>query len=277
MTLLDILIKAIINKLDDHGSWKTSRDEILELLELDIRDVYRLITESQNPLVSFSTSTFDQNSTGALICLLECFGYDSAPQLFWQAGLWIPYTIQVELQASLIDEISASKSRRKIEYESFLSIFDNFSSLPRSFEIYLEEYFPHDEIIDRAVEKLLKPHSDKSEVNRKLLLKNLSRELFRREIIPYKNLFNEIFIKLKEFLVDKGRIEPPRKKPAPIDESQQKARQLFSYPMDQQIVPKELNQRYKQLMKQYHPDINPSGLEQAKEINRAYSLLLDGI
>ena len=73
MTSLDILIEAILNKSDTHGTWHISREDILEILSLDIRDVYHLIVASTNPLVSFRTSEYSQNDVGALICLLEEF------------------------------------------------------------------------------------------------------------------------------------------------------------------------------------------------------------
>ena len=35
-----------------------------------------------------------------------------------------------------------------------------------------------------------------------------------------------------------------------------------------------LKSRYKQLMKRFHPDVNPSGLRRCQEINVAYSTLV---
>ena len=138
MTPLDNLIESVLNNLDTQGTWQISRDDILDILGLDIRDVYRLIASSTDPLVKFETSLYSQSDAGALISLLECFGYDRASQIFWCAGLWIPYGIQVELQETLIDEIIAERSQHRIEYDIFLSIFDNVSSFPRSLDVYLE-------------------------------------------------------------------------------------------------------------------------------------------
>jgi len=274
MTPLDDLIKYILNNLDTQGSWQISRDDILNLLGLHIQDVYKLMVSSTDPLVKFSISSYSQNDAGALISLLECFGYDQAPQSFWRAGLWIPYRIQVELQESLIDEITSVRSQHKIKYDTFLSIFDNVSSFHRSLDVYLEEFFSRDEITNRTIGKLLKAHSVKMEDPRGLLLQELSYELFRREIVPYRNLFSDIFMKLKAFLISRGRMESPGKQIPLLDETQWNARQLFDYSNDQQILLKELKKRYKKLMKQYHPDVNPQGLEFAKNINRAYSFLL---
>lgn len=274
MTNLNNLIDTILCRIDSSGNWHISRDEILESLNLQITDVYSSMVTSKNPLVKFGTSSYSDKDTGALICLLECFGYKGAPAEFWKSGLWIPYEIQIELQGSLIESISIAISRHKILYDSFLSIFDNFRSLPRSLDIYLEEYFSRNEITGEAVYSVLKEHPLENEGRRETLLKALAGELFRREIIPYRNLFSPIFIDLRSYLIKEGRIDPPRKPSRQIDETRMNALRLFSYTRDQIIVRKDLKDRYKNLMKQYHPDINPEGLEQAKAINRAYSLLL---
>jgi len=36
----------------------------------------------------------------------------------------------------------------------------------------------------------------------------------------------------------------------------------------------ELRSRYRQLIMQYHPDVNPAALERCKDITAAYSLLI---
>ena len=273
-TSMDKLIEVILKKLDAQGNWQISRNDILDLLGLEIQDVYKRIVSSTDPMVDFKFSSYSQNDVGSLISLLECFGYNEAPQTFWRAGLWIPYPIQVELQEILIDEIAADRTKHKIDYDAFLSIFDHVSSFPRSIDVYLEEFFSREEISHRAILRLLEIHSVKAVDTTELLLQKLIHELFRREIVPYRTLFSDIFIKLKAFLIYKGRIESPPKQTAPIDKVQINARQLFGFSQNQQILLKELKKRYKNLMKQYHPDVNPQGLELAKDINRAYSVLL---
>jgi curved DNA-binding protein CbpA len=43
---------------------------------------------------------------------------------------------------------------------------------------------------------------------------------------------------------------------------------------DQPLAADALRRRYRELMKRYHPDVNPSGLERCKEINAAYAVLM---
>lgn len=274
MTALEKLSDSILKELKTRGTWQYSRDEILELIGLNIQDVYVQIVSSANPLVDFKTSSFSQNDTGALISLLECLGFKEAPEHFWQAGLWLPYEVQVELQEHLLDEISVVRSQHKIEYETYLSMFDSVSNFHHSLDIYLEEYFSIEEISAKAIEKLLKAYSLKNENEREQLMRRMAHEMFRREIIPFRNLFSELFMTLKGFLISKGRLESPRREKPKLNEAQMSARQLFGYSESQIIERKELKQRYKNLMKKYHPDVNPRGLELAKDINRAYSTLL---
>ncbi|MBB6480402.1 J domain-containing protein [Spirochaeta isovalerica] len=273
---LSELTNYIISISNENGHWQISRDRILELLDLDMTDVYRQIVSSTNPLVSFSISQFTHNDAGALISLLETIGLDKAPEAFWNAGLWIPFAVQTDLQSFLIEQIWEERNNHLIEYESFLSIFDRFGNFHRSIDIYLEEYFPHGPITDRAIGKLLTSINVDPGENRIRLLRSLAYELFRREIIPYRNLFSRFIPELKNYLISKGRIEPPARPRSPVSEEEKIARRLFAYSPDQPIILKDLKDRYKNLMKKYHPDINPEGLEKSKEINRAYCQLLPG-
>lgn len=267
MDRLKQLIELIQETSSGRGSWKISRDEVLEALNLDIRDVYSRIVLSQNPLVDYATSEFTERDAGALISLLECLGFEEAPEQFNRSGLWVPYATQVDLLSALIDEVNVVREKHIIDYEGFLSIFDHFRNFHRSLEIYLDENFPTAEIIEKAVDSVRNS-------NNYALLKKLAEELIRREILPYWNLFTPLFEKLKTFLIAKGRLDAPGRKEAPINEAEREARQLFSYSIEENITKKDLKSRYKNLMKRFHPDINPKGLEQSKEINTAYSTLL---
>lgn len=274
MKPLEYLIKALLKRQDTEGCWQISRDEILEILDLDIRDVYVQIIRSENPLVDFGTSEFSEKDSGALISLLECLGYEKAPDIFSKMGLWIPYSIQVDLLAALIDEITSARNSHTIEFENFLSIFDRFGNFQRSLEIYLEEHFSLPDYIGGAVNTVLSLNFREKRDNHRLLLTRLANELVRREIVPYWNLFSPLYEELKAYLIAKGRMDAPGNAKPAIDKAQSEARRLFSYSKDEAIAKKELKDRYKKLMKRYHPDVNPQGLEKSKEINRAYSLLL---
>lgn len=273
----------LINSLSErwnHGAWEISRDELFILLDIELRDAYRQMASCSDPVVDYHIISYNSENAGALVSLLECLGYSDAPRLFWEAGLWVPYEIQVELQELLVEKIVGARNSHDINFHTFLSMFDSFGNFVRSLDCYLEEFFSREEITDRAVWAVIDTHHEVSAERASILLHGLAREFYRREIVPYRNLFVEIFLKLKIFLMEQGRIESEadNRWQSEAEETAGKedlwARKIFGVGASDPISPGLLKKKYKTLMKIYHPDVNPTGLEQAKEINRAYALLL---
>ena len=64
-----------------------------------------------------------------------------------------------------------------------------------------------------------------------------------------------------------GQIEPD------VVEAARRALGVAGLPLSRRL----LRDRYRALMKRFHPDVNPGGLELAKDINAAYSRLLDAL
>ncbi len=283
MDSLDDLTASITEKLISQGEWILSRDEVLELVNADICDVYGLIAGSSNPIVSFSTAEYSSQEPGVLVSLLECLGFRDAPLKFWKAGIWIPYEIQIELQEELLKQIVEARDGHKPAFDTFLDIFDHYSQFIRSLQVYTEEFFSRDEYIKTAVTNLLNKHPETNIAVAQLLLNNLAGELLRREIVPLWNLLVPLFTELKEYLIHMHRISEPDEEEhydnwcRGTDENEvkiNKARKLFGYGIKDIIDEIDLKKRYKEKMKKYHPDINPKGLELSKEINIAYALLL---
>jgi DnaJ-class molecular chaperone len=61
----------------------------------------------------------------------------------------------------------------------------------------------------------------------------------------------------------------------PEKSKREKAKQIFEIKGD--FNASTLKKRYRELMKKYHPDINPNGLEKSQQINLAYTILLSEV
>jgi len=285
MNSLDNLCTEITEQLESREEWSLTRDRVLELLGLDILDVYGLITGSTDTLVSFRTAEYSSMEPGVLVSLLECLRFPDAPKAFWKAGIWIPYEIQIELQEALLDEVVTARKSHSIEFDTFLAIFDHYSKFIRALQVYTDEFFSKEEFIESAVQTVLENHPETNAETALFLLKELAVEMVRREIIPLWNLLSPIFSRLKAYLIEMNRMaEPEEYDPSGGGQSdtvagkggnnRANARRLFDYGVNDRIEENDLKKRYKERMKKYHPDVNPKGLELSKEINLAYALLL---
>lgn len=260
---------------------------------MELEDFYTRIEQSRSPLVNFATHEYGHTNIGSLITLLEDIGYDDAPRIFWEAGLFIPYDIQIELQETVIELVSREKSLHSIDFMSFESMFNTFGNFPSALDVYLDEFFPWEHLRDEAAELVIESHPETTGELLRPYMVGLAEQLFRKGYVPYRDLFSDIFLELRQYLIIHGLISDPdfdetrsrggsesgrsrTSEDAFSDRRIEKRRALALFGLSevQAANPAQVKRRYKQLMKTYHPDINPMGLEKAKEINTAYLLLI---
>lgn len=233
-------------------------------------------------MVRFSTAEYNDENCGALVSLLEALGFNDAAERMWEAGVFIPVEIQIELQECIIELTQRRIELHNLERESFLAMFDSFPRLSDSLDVYIQEFFSWEDIRDGAVADLIDHHGETIGEIVTPRLQKLADILRSREILPYRNLFTLIFEELIATLVISGRIsEEPRQSYRRPDDNkssttsfeQNAALEVLEFPAGSTPNEGQIKQRFKKLMKRYHPDLNPSGLTKAKEINRAYALL----
>ncbi|AHC14414.1 hypothetical protein L21SP2_0996 [Salinispira pacifica] len=279
--------------MDLRGRWKIHRDDIMDALEMELEDFYTRIERSRSPLVNFATHEYGHENIGSLITLLEDIGYTEAPRVFWEAGLFIPYDIQIELQETVIELVSREKSLHSIDFLSFESMFNTFGNFPGALDVYLDQFFPWEHLRDEAAELVIESHPETTGELLRPSMVGLAEKLFRKGYVPYRDLFADIFLELRHYLILHGLMEDPWEREShsrrsgeggrsrtPGDEAsdrrneKRRARSLFGLSEPEAADPVRVKRRYKELMKTYHPDINPMGLEKSKEINTAYLLLI---
>ena len=133
-----------------------------------------------------------------------------------------------------------------------------FKTLRRAFEVYLDYFFDADAYFEKTVSEFTAahrftfPHLGRFTALRYLKL------LFDRHIISFEGICEPLY----ERLTGEKKVE--------VRSGALQALGLTSLPSDRQA----LRLHYKSLMKIYHPDINPAGLEMSKKINSAYAELL---
>jgi hypothetical protein len=148
---------------------------------------------------------------------------------------------------------------------------------------YLASHFGLKDLIERAVgqycggRRYAIPSVARGNVRRLIEL------YFRRHVLSEAALFAGLSQRIFRQAVEEGYVRQERRAGAaaaegaddPWDERDalEAARRTLGVsglPLSRRL----LRERYRGLMKRFHPDVNPAGLEKAKEINAAYSRLL---
>jgi hypothetical protein len=201
---MENLIRELVRQADaQDGSWTITRDMILDILEIDIREAYSRITKGGNVKLLEERSRFTSAQNGDLVGFLEDLGYSDAGGEFMRAGLWISVELQIEMQRLCIDRISDMRIIHQVQYQTFADMFQEYPRLPVAQQRYLDEFFSIDSILLWAAKEICDAHSDIDQ-RAMALLKDLGQELIRRGIIPYRNLFSPLFDDLQGFLISAG-------------------------------------------------------------------------
>jgi len=212
-----------------------------------------------------------------------------------RAGIFFPQPEQVEIMSCFLGEAAGALDRHLPEAEQFSAMLRAFGSFERAREVYREEYFPLEELMERAAGRYCAGRSFGLPALARANARRLLEFFFRKHVLETESLFGPLYERLHEQAVREGyaqRAPEPEQRaggrgrawggrpgagPAEAPDSPVlRARRLLGLEGGTLDL-RRLKSRYKTLMKIYHPDLNPQGLRRCQEINAAYSLLAPGL
>ena len=272
------LIDYIREAYNKENPWSVKTEKLITLLELDRTEYYKQIYLLKDKIHFYDAiDTFNAKNVGDLITILEALNYKQAEFVFKQAGLFLTYKQSLELMELFLVDVNSCLNKHQPQYEDFLAMYRFKGQVAPALELYYEHYFD----LDKIVQKLINRYEQHKTTG--FAFKNTARvffdELFFRHVINKQDLFYSLESKLRKFLkTEPGGWEggPEKMQEDELSVKIRKARKLMRVSSGN-FTQKQLRNQYKYLMKQYHPDINPRGLEMSKQINSAYSLLLSVI
>ncbi|MBN1698207.1 MAG: J domain-containing protein [Spirochaetales bacterium] len=282
------IIETIKASLTRDGRWRLPTDNLIRLLDIDPAEFYRTLYREKDNLPLFDMiDLFTDNDAGNLIALLEEIErlplidkkdsrseYPPLPrrngsrieEAFVKAGLFIPHSDRIELMECFISEVNARLSAHSIHHEDFTSMYGVAGDFYRALDMYYAEYFSLGPMIEKACLRFIeKKHLDTTAY---ATVPAYLYSLFQRHIFDPRGLFLFIEKKLHSFINKNNDSEQDEKPVSDIT----RAKRILGLESGL-ITRKRLKKRYVTLMKTYHPDINPEGLEMCKRITSAYSFL----
>ena len=265
------------------GAWGLAPRDLQRLLGLTPEQYYREIYAAQmagRPLISLAHATerFSQESVLPLVSLLEHLcGADAAAAL-QRAGIFFSHDQQAEITAEFLGAAARTVGAHEFQIEEFAAMLRTFGTVSHARQVYLAHYFDLEDLRRRAARRYC---AGREFTIPELALRNADgvlRFLFAKHILRAESIFGSLHDAFVAAAVRAGYAdEPPRRErratrdtvPAAADQAR-RAMGLGAEP----LTLERLKSRYKQLMKRFHPDVNPSGLRRCQEINVAYSTLV---
>jgi hypothetical protein len=272
------IIDYIKGTYHNENPWSIKTEKLISLLELDRTEFYRQIY-LLNDKIHFSDAIdrFHTKNAGDLITILEACAYKEAEVVFKEAGLFLPYEQRLELMELFLVDVNGCLTKHQPHYEDFLAMYHHKGRVVLALELYFGHYFDLDKVVRELINYYM--HNNATGFAFKSTARTYFDELFFRHILNKHDLFYSLELKLRAFLKTElggWEDEPETTKEDEFSVKIREAQKIMGL-LSASFTKQQLHRQYKSLMKRYHPDINPRGLEMSKQINSAYSLLLSVI
>ncbi|MCE9600353.1 MAG: DnaJ domain-containing protein [Spirochaetia bacterium] len=272
MSALDEILEEI-ESMREGDRWEITLESVLAILGVTYED-YCKAQYHKRKKTGMNLQGFSEENAGRLVEMLAGFGYDSAGA-FQRAGYFFSADFLQEWQEFFISVTSS----RLLGHEVDRSELENALSACRKpgdgLEFYCETKFNLEELVQFASSLFLRKHGIESHSVSAGVLNSYILQMYNQRILKREDLFST----LNAILIEKAiewrilRAADVRNK---IVLPPDLARALETLEMLTDEMPQndELKRQYRTLLKRYHPDVNPTGLEKTREINTAYTFVI---
>ena len=268
-------------------SWRLTPAHLQRILGLSPERYYQEIYGAQvagHPLIGLSLALepFSQASAPALVAVLEHLCGAGAESVLERAGVFYSYDQQAEVMAEFLSGAAGAVREHRFQDEQFAAMLRTFGRFPEARRVYLDHFFDLDDLQERAARRYCAGRTftlpDLALANAREVL----RLFFAKHVLRRRSIFaalNEAFHRAAihaGFAAEaraSSRQRARRQAPERPERSAaaQARRDMGLGP--EPLTTRGLRARYKQLMKRYHPDVNPHGLARCQEITAAYATL----
>jgi hypothetical protein len=274
------VISAITSRITAEGHWSLKTEELIAFLGADRTEYHRTVYAIKNRIhYSEAIDRFTDDSVGDLVTVLEQFCGMGVEEVFTREGLFLPQPCRIELMDIFLRHAHEALSVHLPDYgvlDAMMRVEGNFQD---AYALYLDEHFSIGKMKEMTLDDFL-ARGDFGAPARMTASHYLD-TLFRRHLITPRGLFLPLELTFAEYLRKKAGHSRPDGYNGYAggangnDRSSAVSRAFSIMELDPGTMTREeLRSRYKSLIKRYHPDVNPHGLEKCKAINGAYSLLM---
>ncbi len=273
MSVLETILTTLKQRILSTGSWTFSLNELETLM--NPVTLYRAVYE----LKLIGRDAYAPSSAGELVGLLERAVAPDAELQLREAGLFLGHDDRIGLTERFVRHIRRAIVLHIPDPEMFRGMVGHFKRYDIAEQTYCDTYLSLEPIIDGCAAE----HADgrESSAVHQLTAKWYLRTLVDRRIIVLSDLGPALFDLLRSIGRQEGALPgiaadnqgATAGAPAGINDDRTAALALFEL---QPAHPSraEIQSRYRRLMRRFHPDINPNGLDMTKRINAAYAVLL---
>ena len=286
-TALADLIDEIERQEQAGRSWRLPPTHLQRILGLSPERYYQEIYGAQmagHPLIELSLALepFSQSSAPALVAVLDHLCGGGAEIALERAGIFLSHEQQAEIMAEFLSASAEAVREHRFDDETFAAMLRTFGRFPEARRVYLDHFFDLDDLQERAARRYCAGRTftlpDLALANAREVL----RMFFAKHVLRRRSIFASLHDAFRRATISAGfaggagpsrgqraRRQAPEQPERSTAAQARRAMGLGPEP----LTARGLKARYMQLIKRYHPDVNPQGLARCQEITAAYATL----
>ncbi len=278
---MNTIIAMLSERLSGDGSWRVTTEELESLV--DPVDLYRTVFE----LGQIGRDVYSAESSGELVNLLEKLVASDAEEQLRRAGLFLSHEDRLEITDRLVQTVRRAVVVHIPEPETFRAMLRQARRYDLAEELYCSTFLDLEQLARECAHDYADVRGGSD--TRYYTTLWYTRTLVRRRIVTLGDLAPSLFDLLRTVARQEGALPPlsgrsGREGPGDAGDRRRDStvpsgdRRRWALGVLHIASPdpgrNEIQQHYRSMMRRYHPDVNPDGLDMAKQINTAYALLL---
>ena len=276
MSAVAAIAELAIARYDHDGEWWVTTDDLESIV--NPVDLYRVAYDARMTDIHLFTSA----NAGELVTLLERLGQQTgrnelcdAETALRKSGLFLTHEDRIELMRRLVRAIKVRSASAPTDPDAFRTMLRDCRSFDRAVETYIAVFLDLDSVVQSCAREFTedRPPRAGAEAVASAAAEAQLRQLLQRRIVVVAELLPALFELLRTIARQEGYLRDftADEQSVPVADGRKEALRILG--LGERHTTAELRQSYRRLMRRYHPDINPDGLEMAKRINAAYAVL----
>ena len=264
-----VLIAEIERQIVTTGGWSISSESLCSMCGIQIVDYYRGLYSVDTRNGRTIPNALNGETVLDVLEFLESYFGPEVRDIFSKNGVYFDYEIAHELSAQCVEGLSLSIKNHSPDIGTYEQMLKRYRRHDVAFETYRGYFFNTESILEDSIGRFVANHSFSNTLIAQFTAKATVNGLITRNVISISMLFLRLAAVLRRATDPSANAEEEHTE-SPILKEFLKI-MGFRHPPDNIAT---LRRQYKALMKTYHPDINPTGLELSQKINEAYGYLI---
>ncbi|TGM15524.1 molecular chaperone DnaJ [Leptospira selangorensis] len=288
-SLEDVIFE--IQSSSNDCEWFISSEKLIEILEIRREDYFKLLytLRGEREYSSKGSQGFTQDNADLLILLLEkVLKIEGLAYEFAKGGVYFDDTYLDEFRAYLKEIVLSKLERHDLDKELLLLLISSTKKFEDAFDSYFDDQFDVQRLVDNGITEFLERKGFSGDFGADVFLRNYFFQILNTKLFPIRQItseyrdraYYEIFGRFREEEREKTKKKKSnfRKKFSSKsfyeDEDAETREHREFLGLSEEYTKAELKNKYKEMIKKYHPDVNKNGLEMTQKIIASYNFLV---